>query len=363
MSVAVLRRHIAAAGSAAERFGHRLRRPGGVAIPKPPRACALQIVRGLHEGALLRSRTSPMRIGSAEDDDVQLHDPGILPHHAELRRVDGAWALFVAGGAEAAAPAEQWRRAACTRAVYRLGAAELVLSQCLPLPPAPAAQSQARQRLLATGLFVLAAALGAGVIVQLIRPAAARVVPGERGLGQHGWPDVRIVVDAQRRRHLQGHVPDPAALASLQAWLKERGLAGLPSTVRVGSELVQRVQDALGDADLAVTWHPGGVVRVQGSSSRLELRGDLQRLAADLKGVVVLEDRVTYVETPELPRFRPLPFRIVNVLPGEHGSFITDTGGRFFVGAVLPDGAQVLAIHADGVEFRLGERTVRYPLK
>jgi len=362
MNDPTLRQGVVAAGLVAQRFGSMLRRTATVRAPAVLRACAVRITAGQHLGAQARLRDSPVRIGSAVDNDVVLRDDGVAAHHAELRRVDGRWALY-AGASPTLLPALELRRqGACVRALHRIGMAEVIVSHCVR-EPREAVPQPAWQRYLAPGLFVLAAALGAAVIVQFVKPAEAGMPAGVQGLAKEGWPDVRVVVNAAREVRIEGHVDDAPALERLRAWLRMRGLGEAQASVRVGSELAARVREALGDTSLAVAYLPGGTVRVQGSSGNLQLRTQLQRLRSDMAGAATVEDRVVYTEAPEAPKFRPLPFRIVNVVPGENGSFTSDTGGRYFVGAVLPDGAEVLAIHVDGVMFRIGEKSVIYPLK
>lgn len=360
MSATDLREGVAAA---AQRFASVLRRPAPSRGRPVLRSCAMFITAGRHQGAWARLRQSPVRIGSAVDNDVVLLDEGVAAHHAELRRVDGRWGLYAGDGTTPLPIVEDHRQAACLRTRHRIGGTEFILSRCEPQPQDAPPPPPAWVRFVAPALFVAAAAIGAAVIVQFVNPASASMAAGVRMLASEGWPDVRIVVDAARVARIEGHVDDAASLQRLQLWLRSRGLAEAESSVRVGTELAARVREALADNSLDVRYLPGGIVRVQGSSTDPQLRSQLQRLRTDMAGVVSVEDQVLHTAAQEAPQFRPLPFRIVNVQPGEHGSFSADTGGRYFVGAVLPDGAEVVAIHADGVEFRLGEKSVLYPLK
>lgn len=349
----------------ARRFGALLRpiaaAPAALSVPT---GCVLCVDAGLHRGASLRLRYPRVRIGSAADNDIVLRDDGVAQRHAELRRVDGSWALYAAAGGAAQAPLESVRRAAFLRQRYAIGAASVVVSQVSRAGAELSAPPRWRwQQAVAPGLFVLAAVLGAAVIVQLVKPAAASVVVGAQNLAAEGWPDVRVVVDAAHRTQVSGHVDTAEAYARLQRWLPEHGHASASLNVRVGSELAARVREALADESLTVRYLPGGTVRVEGSTTQLATRTQIQRLRTDLAGAVAIDDQVAYSEAAEAPKPRPLPVRIVSVMPGEFASFTTDSGGRYFVGAVLSDGAEVAAINADGIEFKIGQKSVNYPLK
>jgi hypothetical protein len=357
---------IGAQAPAAQRFNSMLRT--GVSSFSSEKlvakSCVLHIESGFHAGAQIRLRNSPVSVGSAPDNDVVLHDAGVQPHHAELRRVDGVWDLFVISGTQSFPPLETTKHGLFVRHRHGLGAAGLVISQQRErLPAKPwAVRSIHWRRAVAPLLFVVAAAVGGGALLQLVKPAEAQMTVGERRLANEGWPDVRVVVDERRFVTVQGYVDDAPSLTRLGEWLQANGFSKAEVTVRVGTELATRVRESLEGQNLQVDYQPGGRVRVQGNSSQLALRTQLQRLAADLASVVKVDDLVVYTEAPEPPKQRPLPFRILSVSPGENGSFSTDTGARFFVGGLLNDGAEVVAITADSVEFKIGEKKVLFPL-
>jgi hypothetical protein len=134
--------------------------------------------------------------------------------------------------------------------------------------------------------------------------------------------------------------------------------------VRSGVESAVLVRQALDAEGVAVEYVGAGRVRVQGTVSDMAIRQRLRSVAADLAGVVQIEDRLAVVDTQvSAPRIRPLPFRILDVVPGENGYFRTDSGARYFIGATLIDGAEVVSISADAIEFRQGDRQVLYPLQ
>ncbi|MFB9288449.1 FHA domain-containing protein [Pseudoduganella plicata] len=59
----------------------------------------LRILNGLHRGASLPLDDQPQLIGTADDADVVLVDPGIEPRHAVLRLEADSWSLLALDGA------------------------------------------------------------------------------------------------------------------------------------------------------------------------------------------------------------------------------------------------------------------------
>lgn len=353
--------------NAARRFsgllGQRPRPQAGHAAAAP---CALRIVAGLHRGAMLRLREATL-LGSDADNDIVLCDPDVKARHAELRRVDGVWGLYDRADGSVIAAFEVGRRGRFVRQRHALGAAQLVISQAMPLDLTPASRPSRFGRLLAPALLVLAASLGAAVLVQVVTPASAGIVDGSRRLAAEGWPDVELVAAPNAPLTARGYVDDAASLAHLRRWLTSQHLGHAMVVVRTGAELAARVRDALVDTGLAVDYQGGGSVRVQGSSTRMAVRERLRRITADLAGVVRIDDRVAFVEVPDLtPKTHVLPMRIVDVRPGNAdngGSFGAENGARYFVGGVLPDGSEVLAIGEDSIEFSMNGRLIHYRLQ
>ena len=337
-----------------------LLRGGAVAPRSVPPPCAVRVLSGLHAGACVRLRASPVRIGSAGDNDIVLNDAGVQAHHAELRRTDGQWALYIGSGPCAFPPLERRRRGRMQRERHGIGGCDVVVSQ--PRPPVRPPSPLRWQRFVAPGLLAAAALLATAAVLQLTQPATAQVASGRESLAAHGWPDATIVREPDRRPSVQGHVHDAQQQAALKRWLLGQGLVDAELATHVGSEWVERVRDALEGSGLAVAYIGAGQVRVTGATADAATRTALSRLRADIAGAVELVDHVGFIETPQPPRLRPLPARITSLTPGELGSFSTEGGARYFVGSVMSDGAQVVAISASGIEFRLGDKTILHPL-
>ena len=356
----------APAPTAAQRFTEHLARNDCAAF-------ALAITDGLHEGARLRERRC-LTIGSSLDDDLVLRDPGVDPGHAEIARLNGAWALLCAQGpsTRALAPLETQRRGRCLRQRFELGGASLVLTQVLMQDPVPAEAGPraARRRLAWAGACLALALVGGAAAWWSARPGAVPALPAARSLVAEGWPDVQLVPEPGGLV-ARGYVDDPAQLERLHQWLDaqqavlQQQRRTLVRQLHTGSEAATLVREALSaGSGVSVDYIGAGRVRVQGAVSEMGVRERLRRVAQDLAGVVQVDDRLAVVDTQaSAPRMRPLPFRILDVVPGPNGYFRADTGARYFVGAVLGDGAEVVAISSEAIEFQLGDRQVVYPLK
>ncbi len=350
--------------SATQGFSSRLRKP---TRPAPaPLPCAVRIVAGMHRGAMMRLR-DPVRLGSHDGSDLVLRDSDVRPNHAELRRVDGIWGLYDLHDGSVMPAFKTERRGRFVRQRHAIGSAQLVVTQSIPYVAPRPPMRKLVAKVLAPMALVAALSICAIVTVQLVTPASARVVTGIRTLAGEGFPDVELVTTSNAAPLVRGFVDDAATLDKLQRWLSEQHMGQVMVTVRVGSELVARVSEALAEPELQVAYQAGGKVLVHGTSTKMTVRSHLRRLASDLAGVVRLDDRVVYIEEIDnTPKAYVLPMRITDARPGNDesgGSFGTDTGARYFVGATLPDGSEVVAVHEDNIEFSLAGHRINYPLK
>lgn len=334
---------------------------------KPARSCAMRVSAGMHRGALVRV-SKALTIGSLRNNDIVLRDPEVLEQHAELCRVDDVWGLFTQPAGVEIAAYETVRSGRCVRKRYVIGTAQLVVSQIIP-----ALQSKFKTRfkplsgLLATVLLGTAAVLASVVVVYLIQPATANVIIGARNLAPEGWPDVEIIVGRAPELIVRGYVDDVEALGKVKRWLSGQNFKNISLEIRVGADVLARVRDALADSSVSVEYVGAGTVRIQGSSDKQVLFDRIKQIGIDLKEVVRIDNRVAFYKAPDAePKKHTLPFRIIDI---QHetsrtaGSFSTDNNARYFVGAVLPDGSEVVAIRNDRIEFLSGDRLITYPLK
>ena len=366
MTSALIRENFADAGkNAALQFSNLVQSASSkdIAVGSAFAKCVVYVAGGLHRGAVLK-RADITRIGSAEDNDVILRDPGVRSHHAELRRVDGIWEMLDIASGKSLNSIETVSKGRFVRKLFGVGAAEIICSQ---LQPAVAARRKFKLTLARSAapiLLFLSAILGAVVIVQLVQPASANLPSGVRNLAAEGFPDVNLTSIKGNQPQVEGYVNDAESLAKLRRWIDRSNFGATTFQVRVGNELAARVREALAEPTLTVAYQSKGTVKVQGSSNDLALRERLNRLIADLNGVVKIDNRVAFNQVVDnSPREYPLPIKITDIRPGVNGSFGNGSGGRYFVGAVLPDGAEVVAIKADSIDFLVAGRVISYPVK
>jgi hypothetical protein len=330
-------------------------------------AFALTITGGLHTGASVRGRRC-MTLGASPEDDLMLRDVGVQAAHAEIARLNGVWAVLssIDGAARALAPVETLRRGRFLRQRFQIGGASFVLTQAMPLP---VLSVRVRQVSWWRSMWIWPVALVTLILTvaafsMLPSNQKAPEAPDAQAMAARGWPDVQVVAEPSGGFRVTGYVEDAAQLERLHQWLESESLGILTWQVRSGVESVVLVRQALGAEGVTVEYAGAGRVRVQGTVSDMAIRQRLRGVAADLAGIVQIEDRLAVVDTQaSAPRMRPLPFRILDVVPGENGYFRTDSGARYFIGATLSDGAEVVSISADAIEFRQGDRQVFYPLK
>lgn len=356
----------AALSQAAQRFNAMLYAKT-IVEDAPRRSCAVRVSAGLHRGAVVQIR-NVATLGSLEDNDIVLRDPDVLERHAELRRVDGVWALFFTSTGLAVPAFETIPSGRCIRRRYAIGTAQVVITQASPgVKSALRRFSKPLNKLLAPMLLATAAVLASVVVVYFVQPASANVVNGTRNLSQEGWPDVELITNQKLGAVARGYVNNEEELMGLQRWLSGRNIRDAVMEVRVGAKVLARVKEALADATIGADYVGAGTVRLNGTSDKPAVITRIKQLSSDLVGVVRVDNQVAFSKIPDdKPRQHELPFRIVDVqheTKNSSGSFSTDNNARYFVGAVLADGSEVLAIRSDRIEFSSGDRLITYPLK
>lgn len=256
-----------------------------------------------------------------------------------------------------------------TRTSYDVGGVDIELLQSQP--HATGSTSGTAQHLTLRPL--IAAAVGGLALTILAMAAthllaardgetlAARIASGTKALIAQGFDAVRLRQEANGELVVTGLVSDAAEQKRLRAWLADSEYGDAHFTVEQAGALVDQVRDALAPEKLLIGFHEGRL-RIEGATARFDVKHRIQELAEELRGVVDLEDRVAYVDARVVSP-GPLPVRIRDVMIGSPSYFRTESGERYFEGAVLPDGAEVLAIEPSQIRFRLAERIVIYPLE
>lgn len=360
------------------------------------------VLTGRHEGASAAVDSAVTLVGSGGDYDIVLTDPGIATLHASVAfDIDGRpvvrWhaPLPKADGDPAANDAADGRPAAPDwYEPWQIGPVWVALApahfewkefQRWPRPdarPAPAAPGLPRRALLwslagagLAGGLLLATGAGrsfAGAEAPPPGPGAtaAQAQRLRERIRQLGLADVTLSVAGNNNSNtdwvLSGFVATQAerdALAQAARALRP----GIPLRVTVGDELVQRAREFLADPGIQASYAGAGRLRLAGRPQVLTEAAALDRslgqLRADLGQAVALQDaldrsqlRVAAAE----PVVHPLPIRIAEVHADEPAHFRDADGARYFEGARLADGAEVVRIRADEILFRRNGREIRY---
>ena len=285
----------------------------------------LKIATGLHSGASLELTAAEYLIGCGDDCDIVLRDSHVAARHCSLTR---SWSGFSVQDLRSKAPrpvppGEIKYDGGAIEVQYEIGALQFVLRQTAPLrdlAESGGAQDRSTSRtLLLVGLV--------GVLLAVMTVATT-------GKTAKADPSAEV----QRLNELN---------ARAQGAKTER--------------LVEQARQALADDTLKVELHDGRLL-VEGNTTRAALKTRIQALADDLHGTIPVEDHVTYAEdSGNSPG--PLPIRVQSVMIGSSSYFITDNGARYFVGGVLPDGAEVVSIDVNEIRFARGGRIAVYKLQ
>ncbi len=330
----------------------------------------LSITSGLHRGASMELTAQEYLIGSGEDCDIVLRDREMAPHHCQLAREWFGFAMRDLRGEKPRpiAPQTVNYQAGEIEAVYDIGGVLLTLRQ----PPArreTIAEAGARGRspswalpaIAVVALVLTAVALANRDVKQRQLPVAARIVAGNQALTAQGFGSTRFRQDVRGEIEIAGLVGDIAERQRLREWLGRANYGDAHVTVQVVSELVEQIQHTLAPEKLQIGLHDGRL-RIEGTTPQPAVKDRIHALAEDLKGTIGVDDRVTYVDA-HAAAVLPLPVRLRGVKVGNPSYFSTDRGARYFVGGVLPDGSEVLAIDAKQIQFQIAGRIIVYKLE
>ncbi|HEY6924233.1 MAG TPA: hypothetical protein VI653_12245, partial [Steroidobacteraceae bacterium] len=257
-------------------------------------------------------------------------------------------------------------------AIYDIGGLTVSLRQ----PPPPRQQGTADPFSQARRSWVVPAAIAAGLmatiaIFVLINPGSrgsqppieSRITAGNLALVSQGFGKVHFRRNSAGQLEMAGLITDVAERNRLLEWLRHARYEDAHLVLQPVSELVEQARHALAADDLHIEMSAGGL-RITGTTSQLAVKERIRTLADDLRGTVAVEDHVSYVDARQRSLPAPsFPVRLRGVMAGNPSYFLTDQGVRYFVGGVLPDGAEVLAIDARQIRFALGGKVVVYNLE
>jgi hypothetical protein len=282
----------------------------------------LSVSFGLHRGASMELTGQEYLVGSGDDCDIVLRDKQVAAHHCRITR---EWPGFTVrneqgGKRQIVTPSKVTYENGATAAEYDIDS----------------------------------------VLFTLKHPSAARdsEAPRDGRSGRHSVAVLFIVIAsgalAAATLGAAGHTVGAAATGS-----SKKGATAKPALAP--QELLERARRALANESLRVDLRDGGLV-IEGRTAQQAIKGRIQALTQDLRGTVTVQDHVDYVDA-ESASAGALPVTVTSVLVGNPSYFLTDTGARYFVGATLPDGTEVVSVDQDEIRFRRGGRILAYKLQ
>jgi type III secretion system YscD/HrpQ family protein len=332
----------------------------------------LTVDSGLHRGATLELINEEYVVGSADDCDIVLRDVAVAAHHCRIVRHWSGLSVrdIRTETPSTVAPQDVSYHEGAIGAGYDVGGVLFTLRQLPPSRPADAAgRGHTRSAALVLLLLVIGTILLSVLTLTRVgradehSPAAMdeRIVAGNRALATHGFASARLRRSSQGGLEVTGLVADLAQKQSLIEWLGH-AKSGAPRVhVQVASDILEQARRAISDERLKVDLRDGRL-QIAGTTSALAVKERIRALTADLLGTVPVEDDTQYADR-ELDSPGPLPVRLSGVKLGNPSYFQTDSGERYFVGGVLPDGAEVVAIDASQIRFRRGTNVIVYSLQ
>ena len=302
-------------------------------------ALMLRVVKGLHSGALTPLTSyGVLMIGSAEDCEVILADPGVQSHHCLLSFQDGKLAVRAVDGAVMLGGQEHAPAASAVSLVpgtiVGLGEAEFEVTSnstpskaADPEPEEPAEDRQTLKHKLRGGWNWTARMLGS-------RPWAAGAAAG----GAVAIACLLVVFTfVPRNRPML--VPSPVTMPE-------------PSAVRSGDRIAQDVIEVLRLQGIAGegTYTADGTVTVTGhlgDPHALEqaIRSRAIHEIPGLTNVIVVNlDHPGATTGTSADRAR-----IVSAVSGNDPYVVTADGSRYYAGATLPQGGKLVGVQGDEI--------------
>jgi hypothetical protein len=334
----------------------------------------LAITAGLHQGASMPLKGHQYLIGSGEDCDIVLLDSGVQPRHCQLMREWFGFSMYDlrSGEPRLVAPQRVNYQGGEIEAMYAISGVRLSLRQEPPVRRDAMSEPLIRTRpswAAVTGAAV-AALVPTIVFFSLISPGRSesplsipkQIVAGNQALFAQGFGSAHFRRSVRGDLEIVGLVTDAAEQDRLREWLKRAHYGNLHISVQPIAELVQQALHTLAVEHLQIGLH-AGQLRIEGTTEMMAVKDRIHNLAEDLRGTVAVEDRVTYIDKRNPGPPIPLPIRLRSVMVGDPSYFLTDEGVRYFVGGMLPDGAEVLAIDAQQIRFAAAGKIIVYNLE
>jgi len=335
----------------------------------------LRILSGLHIGANRALAEKEMiLVGSGEDCDIVLSDPGVAPHHALIGLLGGTFSVRALDaplriGGQPLHPGDPVEMTTLQR--IELGQAALAVgaaddpgwSSLLPAfdgtRPAPAPAPYMR-RLPAVAAFAVLSLMSVAILAAVM-PRDEKAPQPTDSLAQlipeFGIVDGRASVDANGIAVLSGTVKDAATRERIQQRLRDADISA-SLDLRTGEDIANDVRDILraqgfatrtrylgrGDVEVSGNFEDGGALeKAVKSRAMVEVAGVRRVIPRNYEPI----DPFQVVAQPTAEQklaAQMATVSLVSVVRGKEPHVLGSDGTKFGIGAKLPDGSTLIGI-------------------
>ncbi|WP_189644777.1 FHA domain-containing protein [Luteimonas gilva] len=341
----------------------------------PAAGYTLRILSGLHIGASRALAEKEMvLVGSGEDCDIVLSDPGVAPHHALIGLLGGAFSVRALDaplriGGQPLHPGDPAELGVLQR--IELGQAALAVgalddpswSSLLPAfdgaRTAPAPKPYMR-KLPAVAAFAVLSLMSVAILAAVVpkhevapkpQDSLARLIP------EFGIVDGRATVDPNGIAVLSGTVKDAATRDRIQQRLRDENLSA-SLDLRTGEDIANDVGEVLraqgfttrtrwlgrGDVEVSGNFDDGGALeRAVKSRAMIEVAGVRRIIPRNYQPIDPFQ-AVVQKTAKDIEAERLAGVAIVSVVRGKEPHVLGSDGTKFAIGAKLPDGSTLIGI-------------------
>lgn len=337
---------------------------------------ALRILSGLHIGASRPLAEKEMiLIGSGEDCDIVLSDPGVAPHHALIGLLGGTLSVRALDaplriGGQPLHPGDPVEMATLQR--IELGQAALAVgavddpawSSLLPAydgsRPAPA-PAPYMKRLPAVAAFAVLSLMSVAILAAVI-PKRDSAPPPRDSLAQlipeFGIVDGRAGVDANGIAVLSGTVKDAATRDRIRQRLRDQNISA-SLDLRTGEDIANDVRDILraqgfatrtrylgkGDVEVSGNFEDGGALeKAVKSRAMVEVAGVRRIIPRNYEPIDPFQAAATPPTAEQQLEAQRAAVTLVSVVRGKEPHVLGSDGTKFGIGEQLPDGSTLIGI-------------------
>ncbi len=345
-------------------------------VSAPFAGYTLRILSGLHIGASRSLAEKEMiLVGSGEDCDIVLSDPGVAPHHALIGLLGGAFSVRAldaplrAGGQplHPGDPAELkvLQRIELGQAALAVGAlddpgwASLLPSYDGGARTAPAPKAYMR-KLPAVAAFAVLSLMSVAILAAVVPKHEAKPQPQEslaELIPEFGIVDGKVTLDHNGIAVLSGTVKDAATRDGIQRRLRDENISA-SLDLRTGEDIANDVGEVLrskgfttrtrwlgkGDVEVSGNFEDGGALEsAVKSRAMVEVAGVRRIIPRNYQPIDPFQPVVPKT-AQQLEAERLAGVTIVSVVRGKEPHVLGSDGTKFAIGAKLPDGSTLIGI-------------------